>query len=40
VFDRDPPTVLIASGGGAVGMDARNHNPFGRIYQFSLTKRF
>jgi iron complex outermembrane receptor protein len=40
VIDRDPPTVLIASGGGAVAMDARNHNPFGRIFQFSLTKRF
>lgn len=40
VFDRDPPTVLIASAGGAVAMDARNHNPFGRIFQFSLTKRF
>jgi iron complex outermembrane recepter protein len=40
MFDREPPTVLIASGGGAVAMDARNHNPFGRIFQFSLTKRF
>jgi iron complex outermembrane receptor protein len=36
MFDRDPPVVL--SGNDA--MDARNHSPYGRIVQFSLTKRF
>lgn len=36
VLDRDPPTVLS----GQNAMDARNHNPFGRTFQFSLTKRF
>jgi iron complex outermembrane recepter protein len=35
-LDRDPPTVLS----GQNAMDARNHNPFGRTFQFSLTKRF
>ena len=30
----------LLPGRGAVAMDARNHNPFGRIFQFSLTKRF
>jgi iron complex outermembrane recepter protein len=36
VLDRDPPVVLS----GQNAMDARNHNPFGRSFQFNLTRRF
>ena len=36
VTDKDPPIVL--SGTNAV--DLGNHNPFGRIWQFEVTKRF
>jgi iron complex outermembrane receptor protein len=36
LLDRDPPVVLS----GQNAMDARNHNPFGRSFQFNLTKRF
>ena len=36
VFDEEPPIVL--SGNNAV--DLGNHNPFGRIFSFELSKRF
>jgi iron complex outermembrane receptor protein len=36
LLDRDPPTVLS----GTTGNDAQMHNPLGRIWQFSVTKRF
>jgi iron complex outermembrane receptor protein len=36
LLDREPPVVLT----GSNAMDARNHDPFGRAFQFSMTKRF
>jgi iron complex outermembrane recepter protein len=39
VLDRDPPVVL-SSPLPPNAQDARNHDPFGRTFQFTLTKKF
>ena len=36
LFDEEPPIVLS----GANAVDLGNHNPFGRIFSFELSKRF
>jgi iron complex outermembrane recepter protein len=37
--DRDPPVVLSSNGGTqGYAFDNQNHNPFGRIFRFQLTK--
>lgn len=36
VFDEEPPIVLS----GTTAVDLGNHNPFGRIFSFELSKRF
>jgi iron complex outermembrane recepter protein len=38
--DRTPPAAVSLQGGNYRGMDVNNANPFGRIVQVSLTKRF
>ena len=36
VLDEEPPIVLS----GATAVDLGNHNPFGRIFSFEISKRF
>lgn len=40
VTDEDPPIVLSTSGTQAIAVDLNNHNVFGRIWTFEVSKKF